>query len=63
MHTSRTGEQEITYQYIFKEKITKKNLINIRVWKLSLIGKETNYALCVRKLNLHFPIKDYYILR
>ena len=28
MHTSRTGKQEITDQYLFKEKIAKKNLIN-----------------------------------
>ena len=28
MHTSRTGKQAITDQYLFKKKITKKNLIN-----------------------------------
>ena len=28
MHTSRTGKQEITDQYLFKKKIAKNNLIN-----------------------------------
>ena len=43
--------------FIQEKNYKKKSLINIRGWKLSLIGKKTNYVLCVRKLVITFSVE------